>query len=561
MKKIKVSDYIFSEVQKLKVDFVPIYPSGNALHLINSVVQNKKIKAFVNYHEQANGLAAEAYGRFKKLGVCCVGAGPAATNLSSAIMSAYCDSIPTFFITGQVGMFHNKKNRKVRQRGFQEVDVKNHMEPITKYSVLVDKLENIRYELEKCLYIAVSGRPGPVVMDVPYNVQISYIDPKKLKKFTKPKLKKQNFNEVFKYLSREIKKSSKPMVLLGGGIQSLKDNDLIIKFLNKLNLPVVTTWAATDILYYKYPLNLGNIGSSGNKSAVDAVQECDLLLSFGCRFTTKCITNEKTFAKKAKIIGFDIDKGELKEGLVKIDKGFNLDLKDFIPNFYKHLNLSKYKYVYKKEWSNKISNLRSNYYNIDETIKSKNPKYISPYKFLNNLFEVSSNKAIFIPDAGLNITWTYQANKLKKGQKIFTGSGASPMGYALPASIGTYYATKSKQVVCIAGDGGFQMNIQELQAIAFHNLPIKIFIFNNESLGQTRFPSQNMFGNSAGSDVSSGYSWPDFVKVAKAYNIKAINFDNKKNFKNQLKKIMNFKKPILVDVRIDPLQFRLECPI
>ena len=435
------------------------------------------------------------------------------------------------------------------------------MEPIAKYSVLVDKVENIRYELEKCLYLAVSGRPGPVVMDIPYNVQISYIDPKKLKKFTKPRLKKQNFNEPLKYILREIKKSSKPRGLLGGGVQSLKDNDLMIKFLNMLNLPVVTTWAATDILYHKYPLNMGNIGSSGNKSAVEAVQECDLLLSFGCRFTTKVITNEKTFAKKAKIIGFDIDKAELKEGLVKVDKQFNLDLKDFIPDFYKYLKLSKYQYAYEKEWSTKISELRSNFYNIDETIKSKNPKYISPYKFLNNLFDISSNKAIFIPDAGLNITWTYQANKLKRGQKIFTGAGASPMGYALPAAIGTYYATKSNQVVCIAGDAGFQMNIQELQALAFHNLPIKIFILNNESMGQTRFPSQSMFGNSAGSDGKSGYGWPDFVKVAKAYNITAINFDNNKNFKNQLKKIMNFKKPILVDVRIDPLQFRLECPI
>ena len=180
---------------------------------------------------------------------------------------------------------------------------------------------------------------------------------------------------------------------------------------------------------------------------------------------------------------------------------------------------------------------------------------------MQNLFEVSSNKAIFIPDAGMNITWTYQGNRLKKGQKIFTGLGASPMGYALPASIGAYYATKSNQVVVLAGDGGFQMNIQELQALAFHNLPIKVFILNNESLGNTRFPAQRLFGNSTGNDVKGGYGWPDFVKVAKAYNIKSMNFENKKDFKSQLRKIMNYKKPILVDVRIDPLQFMLDTPI
>ena len=561
MTKIKVADYIFSEVQKLNVDFVPIYQSGNALHLINAVGENKKIKAFVNYHEQANGLAAEAYGRFKKLGVCCSGSGPAATNLSTAIMSAYCDSIPTFFVTGQVGMFHNKKNRKIRQRGFQEVDVKSHMQPITKYSVLVDKVENIRFELEKCLYLAMSGRPGPVVMDVPYNVQIAQVDPKKLKGFTQPKPKKQNFDQIFKYVLKEIKNSSKPMILLGGGAQSLKNNDLMLKFLSKLNLPVVTTWLATDMLYYNYPLNLGNLGRSGNRSAVYSVQESDLLLSFGSRLTTKVITNEKTFAKNAKVISFDIDKAELKEGLIKFHKGFEVNLKDFIPNFYKYLNSTKYSYTYKKEWEIKISELKKNHYAIDETYKSKNSKYVSPYKFMNNLFDVSSKNAIFIPDAGMNITWTYQGNKLKKGQKIFTGLGASPMGYALPASIGAYYATKSNQVVVLAGDGGFQMNIQELQALAFHNLPIKVFILNNESLGNTRFPAQKLFGNSTGNDIKGGYSWPDFVKVAKAYNISAMTFDNKKNFKTQLKKIMNYKKPILVDVRIDPLQFMLDTPI
>lgn len=561
MTKIKVADYIFSEVQKLNVDFVPIYQSGNALHLINAVGENKKIKAFVNYHEQANGLAAEAYGRFKKLGVCCSGSGPAATNLSTAIMSAYCDSIPTFFVTGQVGMFHNKKNRKIRQRGFQEVDVKSHMQPITKYSVLVDKVENIRFELEKCLYLAMSGRPGPVVMDVPYNVQIAQVDPKKLKGFTQPKTKKQNFDQIFKYVLKEIKNSSKPMILLGGGAQSLKNNDLMLKFLSKLNLPVVTTWLATDMLYYNYPLNLGNLGRSGNRSAVYSVQESDLLLSFGSRLTTKVITNEKTFAKNAKVISFDIDKAELKEGLIKFHKGFEVNLKDFIPNFYKYLNSTKYSYTYKKEWEIKISELKKNHYAIDETYKSKNSKYVSPYKFMNKLFDVSSKNAIFIPDAGMNITWTYQGNKLKKGQKIFTGLGASPMGYALPASIGAYYATKSNQVVVLAGDGGFQMNIQELQALAFHNLPIKVFILNNESLGNTRFPAQKLFGNSTGNDIKGGYSWPDFVKVAKAYNISAMTFDNKKNFKTQLKKIMNYKKPILVDVRIDPLQFMLDTPI
>jgi len=173
----------------------------------------------------------------------------------------------------------------------------------------------------------------------------------------------------------------------------------------------------------------------------------------------------------------------------------------------------------------------------------------------------AKKNAVFIPDAGMNITWTYQANRLKKGQRLFTGAGASPMGYALPAAIGAYFATKSDQTIVIAGDGGFQMNIQELQAIAFHKLPIKIIILNNESLGNTRFPAQKMFGNSTGNDVKGGYGWPDFIKVAKAYGIEAMNIKNTSNFKPQIDKILRSKKPILVDVRIDPKQFMLDTPI
>lgn len=560
---IKVADYIFQAIQKQGVDFVPIYQSGNALHLINAVGKNKKLREFVNYHEQANGLAAEAYGRFKKLGVCCVGAGPAATNLSSAVMSAYCDSIPSLFVTGQVGMFHNKLNRKIRQRGFQEVDVQAHMKPITKYSVMVKKVENIRFELEKCIYLATNGRPGPVVIDVPYNIQVSKINPNKLKSF-KPPIKKSKisyYQSISKQLLNEIDRSKKPLILLGGGAQNLKNNNLVLKLLNKLNIPVATTWQSADMLYYDFPLNMGCAGRSGNRSAVYSIQECDLLVSFGCRFTTKVVINEKTFASKARKISFDIDKYEFLQGLIKFDKGYEVDLKEFLPALNKEVSKKSFVKFNKNEWNKRISTLKKEYYKIDETIKSRDKKYISPFKFINQLFLEAKNNAIFIPDAGMNITWTYQANMLKKGQRIFTGLGASPMGYALPASVGAYYATKSDQTIVLAGDGGFQMNIQELQAVAFHKLPIKIIILNNESLGNTRFPAQRMFGNSTGNDNKGGYGWPDFVKVAKSYGIEAMNIKNSKNLKPQIRKVLRSKKPILVDVRIDPKQFMLDTPI
>ena len=564
MSKIKASEYIFKRISEYGIDFVPIYQSGNALNLIDAVGSNPNIKEFVNYHEQACGLAAEAYGRFKKLGVCLVGAGPAATNLSTAIMSSYCDSIPCLFITGQVGMFHNKKNKRVRQRGFQEVDVVSHMRPITKYAKLIENVKDLRYELEKSIHLAVSGRPGPVVLDIPFNIQVSEVEPEKLRSFKPEKkiINKKYDEKNFEYIIKALNSSNKPVLLIGGGIRSYDKVDLTLSLFEKLNLPIATTWAATDILYFNHNLNLGSAGRGGNRSAIYAIQESDLIISLGCRFTTKVVINEKEFAKNAKIIAVDIDQGELEDGLIKIHKKINRDLKEFIPKFYDYFEKKSLKKIeLKKEWITKIKSLKKDYYIIDESLKDKKNQYISPYHFINKLFETANNDAIFIPDAGMNITWTYQANRLKKGQRLFTGLGASPMGYALPAAIGTYYATKSNQVVVIAGDGGFQMNIQELQAVSFHNIPLKIFIINNESLGNTKFPANKMFGRSIGNDIEGGYGWPNFSEVAQAYKIRSKIFNSNTNLELELKKVLNSKNPCLVDVKIDPNQFMLDTPI
>jgi acetolactate synthase I/II/III large subunit len=563
MKKIKISNYIFKTLNQHGVNFVPVYPSGNALHLIDGVGNQKKIKAFVNYHEQASGLAAEAYGRFKKLGACCVGAGPAATNLSTAIMSAYCDSIPVVFVTGQVGMFH-KKHPKIRQRGFQEVDVAEHMKPITKYSVLVKKKENIRYELEKAIFLALDGRPGPVVLDIPYNVQLAYVDASKLKSYKPPKKPKKNYRNYFKTILKNISKSKKPVILLGGGLNcaKLRNKNDLFRILEKLNIPVCTTWAATDLLYFDYPLNLGDVGRGGKRSAVYAVQESDLLITFGTRFTPKIVIDEKKFANKAKIISVDIDMAEMTHALVKVDYKIKADLSDFIPQFNNFLK--KYpKLTLNKSWNERVKELKDKFYIVDETINlGKNVnKYISPYKFITELYNTADASAIFIPDAGMNDNWTYQANRLKKGQRLFTGFGAGPMGYSLPAGIGAFYATKSNQIIVIAGDGGFQMNIQELEAISFHKIPIKIFILNNECLGNTKFPVLKMFKNTLGNDKKGGYSWPDFCEVAKAYKIEGHEVNSKTKLKSFLNKILKSKKPSLTNVKISPNQFMLETGI
>ena len=558
MKKImNVSDYIIKRVVDLGIDFIPIYQSGNALRLIDAAGKNKSIKTFVPLHEQTVGLSVEAYARFKGFGVGIVGAGPAATNLSTGVFSAFCDSIPCLFLTGQVGMYHSKRGKDVRQRGFQEVDVESHMKPIAKYTKLVDKPESIRYELDKAIYLAKSGRPGPVVLDIPYDVQWAEVDINELDSYKPPSSIFTPLSEIkneIEIVINNFSNSKKPLIIIGGGLRISNQTNNLKKLLEKLQIPTVSTWAAADILDSDNQLYLGNGGRSGNRSAIYAIQESDYILCLGTRFTTKFIIDDKKFASKAKISCVDIDNGELNDGLVKIDQKINCDLGDFINEF----NKNKFTYKCNENWSNKINGLKKNNFFIDETSISESG-YVSPYKFYKALYEQLRPKSIVIPDGGMNLTWTYQCAVVKNDVRIISGLGASTMGYGISASIGAYMAT-GHHIICFTGDGGLQMNIQELQSIAFNKLPIKIFVINNEVLGNTKFPAMKMFNRSTGNDEKGGYGYPDFCKVAEAFGIKSFLIDHEDKI-SLIDKILDINEPVLINVKIHPEQFMLDTPL
>jgi len=563
---MNLAEFLIKEIEELGVDFIPIYQSGNALKLIDEAGKSSRITTIVPYHEQAVAMAVEAYARFNGFGVGIVGTGPAASNLVTGVMSAYCDSIPCLFITGQVGMYHNMRGRAVRQRGFQELDVEALMKPITKYSKLVDKPEEIKYELHKAVHIAKSGRPGPVVLDIPYNVQHAEIDPDELRDFQGPVeaslISDQQLSKYCQLINDELNKAHRPLILLGGGVRIADQVPNIRKLIDHLQIPVVTTWAAADILAFDDRLYLGNAGRGGNRSAIYAIQECDFLLGVGTRFTTKTVIDEKVFAKNATIAAIDIDPGELNDGLVNIDHKINCDLGQFMPALLDFFEEVSYPGI-SSDWRLSVEKLRSTSYIIDETraIDKDGDAYLSPYVFLRSLFEELTPNAIVIPDAGMHLNWTYQGSRVKKGQRIVASLGASPMGYGLPAAVGIHYANKDSEIICIIGDGGIQMNIQELQTIKFNRIPVKIFVMNNESLANTRFPAVSMFGRSTGNDAAGGYGYPDFSAIAQAYGIESYVLDRNSDLVPTLRRVLDSPDPCLVDVKIDPEQFMLDTPL
>lgn len=558
-KKISVASYIVSLIEDLNIDFVPVLQGGAIMKMIDEVGESNHLNYIVPNHEQALAMMVDGYARIKGFGVGMVTSGPGAVNLATGIACSYYDSIPCLFITGQVGMFHVKGERKVRQRGFQETDVVSVLKPITKFSVLLAEAKDAKYVFEKAVHIATTGRPGPVVIDLPYNVQREMIDPIKLRGYNPPELvciSGEELTNAIKDISQDLHSANKPLILVGGGVRASNTEEQIISFMEKTGLPVVSTWGASDIFSDDLEMYLGNIGKSGSPSSVQSVQECDLLLCLGTRFTPKIIINEKKFAQNAKIIAVDIDPAELEEGIISPDVKINADLSQFIPELANYIG---YNFVSKK-WKERALYFRSK--NFLPIAQNRSGEFVDPFKFVRILFEEAPHNAIFITDAGANLTWVMQGYKMKKGQRLISAWGNSPMGYSFSASIGAYFADKSRPVYALTGDGGLQMNIQELQTVVGNNINLKLFIFNNRCFGNIVMGARREFnGRIHGNDATTGYTVPDFIKISNAYGLKAETIENDVDLKSKIQSILITEESLVIDINVDPHQEHDELDI
>lgn len=551
---MKVSDYIIDFLSKKGVKHLFGITGMSAVHLFDSAHKHPDMEYICNHHEQASSIAADAYSRLTgNLGVVLTTSGPGATNILTGVCCSQFDSIPVLYLTGQVPTDQLKKDYEVRQIGFQETDIVNVYKPITKYAKLVEDKNDIRFELDKAIHIAKSGRPGTVLLDIPDDIQRADINPEDLKKYTPEEIKKDFYDLEQKVDSAIdlIKNSKRPVIILGGGVKLAKAEQKAKSLVDKLNFPVALTWATKDMYPYDNPLVIEGFGVSSERAGNFAVQNSDLLLAIGTRLDThEAGSNYSSFGREARKIIVDIDQGELnkyeKKGMKLVDILINFDVNDFLDTILKK-DLKKGNI---SEWKNKINEWKSKYPICLPEYYAQEDK-VNPYVFLDALSKQTKQGDIIITDAGSTLTWTMQAYRVKKDQKLFSAFNHSPMGYALPATIGAHYATK-KSIICITGDGGIMMNIQELAIIKGRNLPIKTFVFNNNGYGIIQ-QSQDTWLDSvyAASNPESGVLMPDFKKLSYGFGIDYNEINNHNELEEGIRETLESKRSIICDVKID----------
>jgi acetolactate synthase-1/2/3 large subunit len=551
---IKLSDYVMQYISGLGVKFVFMLPGGGSMHLVDSLGRCRKLKYVANLHEQACAIAADAYSQYTgNIGVALVTTGPGGTNTITGVTSSWIESSPVLFISGQVKRGDLIGKSGLRQKGFQEADIVSLVKPITKYAVTIMNPDSIRYHLEKAVYLAKNGRPGPVWLDIPLDVQGAFIDEKRLRPFLEPKKHKdvKGLEPKINRLIRLINSSKRPVILVGNGVRLSGGVGEFKKLLVRCRIPVLTTWRTVDLLPEDHELFIGRPGAVGQRAANFAQQNADLIICIGARLDLgQTAFNHKNFALCAKKVIVDIDIREINKLTADIELKFNIDAKFFL----ERLNAKKNRIHADvslwlkqcREWKKKYPVVLDKYARIKGRVNT--------YVLVNALSDLLKSDDVIVPgSSGTCSEITMQAFKIKNGQRFFNSPGLGSMGFGLPASIGACFASGRRRVVCIVGDGGLQHNIQELELLKRYRLPIKLFVLNNFAYASIRATQNKFFkGNLVGCDPSSGLTVPDTVKIARAYGLKAVKIGAQANLKSKLKKVFAYNGPVVCDVNIEP---------
>lgn len=535
-----VSDYITKFLVNKNIDSVFGYPGGMVTFMMNSFSKNDVIDAHSMFHEQAAAFAACGYSQLSgKTGVAYATSGPGATNLLTGICHAYYESIPTMFLTGQVNTKDAKGNMKLRQKGFQETDVLSMVDTVTKYSAYVEDANKIRYYLEKAFYYANEGRQGPVLLDIPIDIQRTEVFEDSLYGFDVPGIESTNYNSIINTIIEALSNSVKPVILLGNGINISGSKNEMLSLLDKLNIPVITSMISVDLLPFEKDYNFGFIGSYGIRYSNFIVSQCDLIISLGSRLDRRQTgSNLSEFAKNAKLLRVDIDVDEFENVIKDNEICIHADLKELIVE----LNKSDFinNYLCSNNWLDECAFYKLKLTSIDDLL---------PNRMINRIsLEIPENSCIST-DVGQNQVWVSQSFHVKDKQRILFSGGHGAMGYSLPSAIGAYYACR-KPVYCFTGDGGLQFNIQEFQYLVQENIPVKIFIINNSSLGMIRHFQEIYFDSKfTHTVINNGYSCPDFVSIGSAYGIKSFNIDSLEEI-SSIKVHLHTNEPVIFNISV-----------
>jgi len=551
---IKVAEYIAKRVADAGIRHVFMITGGGAMHLNDAFGNEPRLTYICNHHEQACAMAAEGYARVTgRPALVNVTTGPGGINALNGVFGAYTDSIPMLIVSGQVKRETCMAFRDVpglRQLGDQEVDIVRMAAGVTKYAATLRDPNDVRYEIEKALYLATEGRPGPCWIDVPSDVQSSRVDESALHGFDPPPAARSATlgAECADVLAR-LSAAKRPVIMVGTGIRIAGAIDVFERVIRKLGIPVTTAWTAHDLIDSDDPLYAGRPGTVGDRAGNFAVQNADVLLVIGCRLNVRQVSyNWEWFARGAHKIQVDVDPAELVKPMVKIDQPIVSDARAFLEELERLAGIDATRH---DEWLAWCIERREKYPVVADT--HRNGELLNPYHFVDVLVRHLAVDDVIVCGDGAACVVTFQVAHIKRGQRLFCNSGSASMGYDLPAAVGAAVGRGGKRVICLAGDGSVQLNLQELQTVAHHRLPIKLFVLNNGGYQSIRQTQLSYFGRLVGESAESGVSFPDMVRIGTAYGLRSVRIEGR-DLAPQLDEILAEDGPTLCEVMLDPKQ-------
>ncbi len=558
MQEQKLSEFVAQFLVEQGLRHVFMLTGGGAMHLNDAFGRHPSLEKVYNHHEQASAMAADSYARISPLiPIVNVTTGPGGINTLNGVFGSWVDSLPMLVVSGQVKFETTVESTQLplRQLGDQECRIIEMVKGITKYAVMVTDPLEIKYHLQKALFLTKHGRPGPVWLDIPMNVQGSMIDPDALKSFDP---EKEGFlaqvpavsSDQLRLIYDALSQAKRPVILAGAGVRLSGAYETFLQLIETLNIPTTCGWNTYDIVYNDHPCYAGRPGSLGDRAGNFTVQNADVLLVLGSRLNVRQISyNWDAFARHAQVIMVDIDAAELQKPTLKVDHPIHADLADLIPKLLQHAQSQRFPdhsawLAWCRERVNTYPVVLDTYW----TVEGK----VNPYCFMQRLSESLPEGQIIVSGDGTACVVSFQAMLLKARQRLYTNSGCASMGYDLPGAIGACVASGFQEIICLAGDGSVMQNIQELATIAFNQYPIKIFILNNNGYHSIRQTQQNFFGQPLiGVGPDSGLGFPSFEKLAAGFDLPYTHCQDHAQLSRSIEATLAHKGPIICEVFLD----------
>lgn len=554
--KIRVADYIakFLAEHEATAKTVFLVSGGGNMHLIDGIGKHPDLTYVCNHHEQACAIAAEGYARVSnKIGIAIVTTGPGGTNAITGVMGAWVDSIPMLVISGQVKFvttIASQPELPLRQLGDQEINIVDIVKPITKSAKMMTDKNTIRADLEEAVYLAKHGRPGPVWLDIPLDIQGAIVDEDTLEGFTSPVEPLQDFR--IPELLECLQKAERPVIVAGNGVRLADAIPEFEEVTQALGIPVLTTISGVDLIATEHPLFCGRPGILGERSANFIMQNSDCIVILGTRMNLRIISyNWEYFGREATKIMVDVDPAELEKHTLEIDVKIVADLKPFLSSLQQTLTSGGF-HKERADWLTYCQSMKTKYPVVPEEYRHRDA-YVSSHVFAEKLGTLLDAQSVTVTGNGTAYTSTFQTFPIQRGQRLFANVACASMGYDLPAAIGACFAHGKRDVVCLTGDGSIQMNLQELQTIIHYRLPVKLFMYNNNGYLSIRITQKNFFnGHIVGEGPESGVTVPDMQALANVYGFKTYRIGNHAEMDALLPEVLRTEGPVFCEVMLDP---------